>query len=138
MNKLTSINPELESALKDVTLEKGLRGQIESLRKMTELTGQVYELQLTNLKIWPLVVLNMAKNEVRLDTDKKEVLFIVTPKTKGKRPPDLKKRCFYLDGAVRMLLGRDWLVVVQIGKKQIYRGEKDERPVADFSSPFPI
>jgi len=138
MNKLTSLNPELESALKDVTVEKGLRGQIESLRKMTELTGQVYELQLANLKMWPLVVLDMAKNEVRLDTDKKEVLFIVTPKTKGKRPAGLKAKCSYLDTAVRMLLGRDWLVVVQIGKSQIYRGEKDERPAADFGSPLPI
>jgi len=138
-DQLTPLNPDLERALTSVSFDKGMVGQIESLRKMTEMTGDIYELQLQNLKLWPLVIFpNVARNEVTIDTVKKEIFFEFKLRPRAKTLGKQNNRFVYLDAAVRKLLGKDWLIRVKMGKREVYRGEKYVRPDVDFNAPVPL
>ncbi len=130
---LNPLNIDMERALSSL-VDKNALQQVQSLRKMTEWTGQVFEFQLANLKLWPLVLFkHIATNEVRIDTDSKEITFIFQPKPKARKPSDLKNNLAILDYSVRKLLGRDWLIKVRIGNVQVHRGEKYDRAISDSS-----
>ena len=130
---LNPLNIDMERALSSL-VDKNALQQVQSLRKMTEWTGQVFEFQLANLKLWPLVLFkHIATNEVRIDTDSKEITFILQPKPKARKPSDLKNNLAILDYSVRKLLGRDWLIKVRIGNVQVHRGEKYDRAISDSS-----
>lgn len=95
--------------------------QLMLLKDLTERTGILHEAQILQLKMYPLVIFQNAK-EVRLELDieKKELHFV--SKFKIGNPKDFKVKCEQLESYVKWLLGTNWIVRVKDTKdKQLWR-----------------
>lgn len=104
------------------------------LREQTRLTGALHEAQVLQLKMWPMVVFDTASaSRFTWDPEGKVVTFTVT--IKNQKLAWWKQRVTILNEWVQTLLGKDWVIRVQAGKKTFagQRGASDirNRPISD-------
>jgi hypothetical protein len=116
--------------------------QLQMLREMTRLTGALHEVQVVNLKMWPLVLFTDAKtSSFTWDPDKKlvHVSLMLKPRHPTRKQAWWKERVGALSSWVHELLGDEWVTNVQIqnGKRPtIYRGTRKITDAgADSNSP---
>jgi hypothetical protein len=82
------------------------------LRRVTELTGEVHDLQIFQLKMWPLVAApNATGHTARLDIPNKTLSYL-WEMGKRKRTKDWKKRVGGLVSSSQSLFGSSWTVIV--------------------------
>jgi len=104
--------------------------QVIMLRDLFRRTGALHEIQVQNLKIWPLLAFPMAATIATVDIEGHIVSFDLSI-PKGKRlPKDVNARCRGLHESVQFLLGRDFQTRVLRGGKLIFTGRRAE-PVKD-------
>lgn len=95
------------------------------LREFTRTTGGLHELQVMQLKCWPLVITNATDSTCEFGYDTKTVIFKLS-KLKGKKPKDFKKRLKMLAKATQELLGGEYEVLILSDKgKELYRGAQN-------------
>lgn len=96
--------------------------KLYELREFTRTTGGLHELQIKQLKYWPLVFLEVNSSECSFGFDTKLVIYKVS-KFKDKKPKDFKQRLVLLVTATQKLLGDEYEVLVMSDKgKELYRG----------------
>ena len=133
-----------------IEIDDPIKEQLAELREMTRRTGQLHEIQVIQLKNWPLVVFAFAKsvtvrvvNHVEREETKQpeeapsldtpppapkpaklvqRVEFLVTSH-KGKAQSNINKRVRALEVWVKELLGQEWKILVKIDKKVVYGNE---------------
>ncbi|NBT57436.1 hypothetical protein EBT16_01505 [bacterium] len=102
----------MDSSIKDPTWE-----QLMLLRDLTKRTGVLHEIQVTNLKLWPMIAFTHAQtSEFTWDVDKHNVTFSLT--TKGASPKSMRARFDWLDQSVKALLGPEWGITVNMNGKE--------------------
>ena len=105
----------MDSSIKDPTWEKLLL-----LRDLTKRTGILHEVQVEQLKMWPLIAFEHATNsEFTWDNTTKNVCFSI--KTEGASPKKMNERFNWLDQAVKALLGPEWAIKVKINGKEKFQ-----------------
>lgn len=90
------------------------------LKDLTSRTGMLHELQVMQLKMWPLVFLNAKNATTEFGYETKLVVYHVD--IEGRKPAKFKWRLEHLDKATKKLLGGEYSVVVNVNKKQVYNG----------------
>lgn len=102
----------MDSSIKDPTWETLLL-----LRDLTKRTGILHEIQVGQLKMWPLVAFdNATTSEFSWDSTKKMVCFVI--QTQGPAPKKMRARFTWLDQSVKALLGHEWGIKVAINGKE--------------------
>ncbi len=89
------------------------------LRDMTAMTGLLHEVQVKNLKMWPLVMLHAKEATCSFDYESKAVTFDIERIDKP-RPKNFKARLQALTKATKMLLGADYAVLINLKGKEIH------------------
>lgn len=111
-----------ESTLKEIQVRVGKDPTWEKLgilRELTRKTGALYEPQVIQLRLWPLVFLDASEAEAEFIYDTRQITFKVKIK---KKPVKFKERLEFLDKAVKQLLGDEYSVLVYRGNKEVYYG----------------
>ncbi len=93
--------------------------QLALLKTMTIRTGAIHEAQALQLKMWPLLIPDVAKAEAHVDTERK----IVTYRCKTKSNKNAKKRTDTMDNIVtwtRKMLWDDSTVIFIVNDKAVY------------------
>jgi hypothetical protein len=95
--------------------------KLYQLRELTRRTGILHELQVLQLKMWPLVFTNATDSECEFNYETKAVVFNLK-KLKGKLPANLQERLEHLTKATQQLLGDEYVVVININSKKAFHG----------------
>jgi hypothetical protein len=91
------------------------------LREVTRTTGILHEIQVLQLKMWPLVFTNATESECEFNFETKAIVFDLK-KLKGKRPENFKERLEHLTKATQQLLGDEYAVVINVNGKKVFHG----------------
>ncbi len=89
------------------------------LRETTRTTGMLIELQVTQLRAWPMAFLNVADSTCEFDFDGKRVIYNLT-ESKDKRPKDFKGRLRLLAQATQQLLGDEYSILINSTGKKVH------------------
>lgn len=94
--------------------------QLMLLRDTTRRLGGLHELQMTQMKIWPLIFIGAKTSVAEFGYETKQVVY----RLEGlkKRPAKFQHRLEHLDKATKQLLGDEYLVTIMLDGKQIYNG----------------
>lgn len=97
---------------------------IVRLRDVFRRTGMLHDLQLFNLKYWPLVAFPMAKKaKAVVNFEERDISFELDVPW-YKRTPDARARAKGLNESVQFLLGPDFRILVAVNGKAIFTGER--------------
>lgn len=91
------------------------------LRELTRSTGILHELQVVQLKMWPLVFTNATEAACEFHYDTKTVVFHLG-KLAGKRPKNFQARLEHLTKATQQLLGDEYAVLINVDGKEAFHG----------------
>jgi len=115
-----------ESSVKEASEE------VAQLRDMFRLTGQLYSVQVDNLKIWPLLAFPMCQTaSASLNLDEKSITFDLQLARGKKLPDNVKARGLGLLQSVQYLLGQDFEIRIVHKTKAIFHGKRLE-PVKTY------
>ncbi len=101
---------------------------VAQLRDVFRLTGVIQEMQVRNLRIWPVLAFPMCRSvTTNIDLDKRSITFELLL-SKGRRlPDDVRARGKGLHRSVQYLLGKDFEIRILNGKgKAIFYGKRSE------------
>ncbi|WNM70312.1 hypothetical protein [Myxococcus phage Mx1] len=102
--------------------------ELMKMRDLTRMTGTVTNVQMHQLKMWPLVILSAEKATVSVDTEAASVEFDVegvdwkslpAVQTPQEVLELFRARMQHLDGAVKLLFGEEYSVVIKMKGKLI-------------------
>lgn len=93
------------------------------LRDLTRRIGALHEIQINNLKMWPIVILNAREADCSFDYENKLLTYDIKS-LDGPRPSEFKQRLKILEASVKQLLGDEYEVVIKFNKA---RGGKNGR-----------
>jgi hypothetical protein len=104
--------------------QASVRQQLQMLKAQTRMTGALHEAQVLQLKMWPMVVFDVAlSTSFTWDPDEKVVAFKVDMPKGKKTLTWWKPRVEALNSWVQELLGEDWMILVSDGKNK-FRGNR--------------
>ncbi len=86
-------------------------------RDLTRRSGIMVELQVQQLRLWPLAVLGAKSSECDFDFDTKRVYFKINGFEGGEPPADLTQRLNNLRECVQFLLGPEYVIQVKNDRK---------------------
>lgn len=95
--------------------------KLMALRDLTRKTGALHESQVIQLKMWPLVFLNVKDSTCEFGFETKQVIY-KTKKFAGRKPSNFKKRLEHLVDATQRLLGPEYGVVIMLDGKKVHYG----------------
>ncbi len=85
----------------------------------------LHEIQVKNLKMWPLVMIHAKAATCAFDYESKTVTYDIDAIDKPK-PKDFKARLEHLNNAVKQLLGKDYSLIINLKGKKIFWGPASE------------
>lgn len=95
--------------------------RLYALRDLTRKTGMLHELQVMQLKMWPLVFTNAKNASCEFGFETKQVIFKLDT-LKGAKPKNFKARLEHLVKATQQLLGTEYAVTVMLDGKKVHHG----------------
>ncbi len=104
--------------------ESGWR-KLYTLRDVTERTGILHELQVKNLKMWPLVMIHAKDATCAFDYETRTVTYDIGSIDKPK-PKNFQERLEALGKAVKQLLGDSYGIVVNLKGKKVFWSPPNE------------
>lgn len=110
---------------RDFSIEEGLF----LLADLTRRFGALHEVQVENLKKWPLIYLDVKNSQCEYHHESRKLYFTVGPFNNGK-PDRLNDQLVFLEKSCKFLLGSDVRIAVRQGEQTLY-GSFRQYPLPD-------
>lgn len=111
----------MSDEVKTTGIEVGPDKNLEAImvaKDLTRRTGILTEIQIVQLRMWPLAILNAESSECSFDYEKRILKFKISG-FDGERPTDLAERLVNLRRCIKFLLGPEYKIQVRLGKERL-------------------